>query len=164
MTDPADQLVEWVDRDGTVLDVVTRARIRAENLLHRSVAVVVHSTAGDVLVHRRAGWKDVWPGFWDVAVGGVVAVGEGWEPAARRELAEEIGIERHELRALGGYHYADADVAALCQVFTTVADGPFPLLDGEVVEVAWVPRSELVSWVAGRSVCPDGVHGVLPLL
>lgn len=164
MTDPAEQLVEWVDQDGRVLEVVARARVRAENLLHRAVAVVVRSSAGDVLVHRRADWKDVWPGFWDLTVGGVVGVGEDWERAARRELHEEIGIERHELRALGGYYYADADVAALCQVFTTVADGPLSLLDGEVVEVAWVPRSALGQWVAGRAVCPDGVHGVLPLL
>ena len=73
------------------------------------MAVVVRSTvAGDVLVHRRAGWKDLWPGYWDLAVGGVVGVGEPWPAAARRELAEELGVEVVELFELGGFSYEDA--------------------------------------------------------
>jgi isopentenyl-diphosphate delta-isomerase len=164
MTAPAEQLVEWVDADGRVRGVVSRARVRAENLLHRSVFVVVRSARGDVLVHRRADWKDVWPGYWDLAVGGVVGVGERWAAAARRELAEEVGIEAVDLVELGRFRYEDARVAELSRAYLASSDGPFRFSDGEVAEVAWVPGDRLRSWAAERAVCPDSVTAVLPLL
>jgi isopentenyl-diphosphate delta-isomerase len=164
MTAPAQQLVEWVDADGRVLGVVSRARVRAENLLHRSVFVVVRARNGDVLVHRRADWKDVWPGYWDLAVGGVVGVGEQWAAAARRELAEEIGLEAVDLEELGRFRYEDGRVAELSRVYLAHGDGPFRFPDGEVAEVAWVPAAQLRGWLGERVVCPDSVAGVLPLM
>src|SRR4051812_16391315 len=93
MTGAADELVDVVDEHGQVIDVVARRRMRAENLRHRAVFVAILSTDGRVLVHRRADHKDVWPGRWDLAIGGVVVAGEGWDDAARREVAEEIGVD-----------------------------------------------------------------------
>src|SRR5690606_5285189 len=84
----ASEPVEVVDRNGTVVDVVDRARMRAKRLRHRCTYVAVVDAADRVVVHRRADWKDVWPGRWDIAFGGVVAVGETWDAAAARELAE----------------------------------------------------------------------------
>jgi isopentenyldiphosphate isomerase len=161
---PAEQLVEWVDDDGRVRGVVTRGRMRAGNLLHRAVSVVVRSNGGDVLVHRRAPWKDVWPGYWDLAVGGVVGVGESWPAAARRELAEEVGLEVVELTDLGGFRYVDGSVAELARVFSVSSDGPFRFTDGEVTEVGWVPVDDLARWADDRAVCPDSLAGVLPLV
>jgi isopentenyl-diphosphate delta-isomerase len=165
MTAPAQQLVEWVDDDGRVLGIVARSRIRAENLLHRSVFVAVRSVAGGrLLVHRRAAWKDVWPGYWDLAAGGLCAVGEPWAAAARRELAEEVGIEVVGLEELGTFSYRDRQVAELAHVYEVRHDGPFRFDDGEVVEVAWVALEELDDWCADRAVCPDSAAGVRPLL
>ena len=36
--------------------------------------------------------RDVFPGYYDIAAGGVVLAGETYEAGARRELAEEVGI------------------------------------------------------------------------
>jgi isopentenyldiphosphate isomerase len=164
VTAPAQQLVEWVDEDGRVRGIVTRARVRAENLLHRSVFVVVWSSRGEILVHRRAEWKDVWPGYWDLAVGGVVSVAEQWPAAARRELAEEIGLEAVELDDLGGFRYGDRQVEELAHVFAVRGDGPFRFEDGEVTAVEWVPVANLREWVDAHVVCPDSVAGVLPVI
>lgn len=162
MSAPSEQLVEWVDADGKVLGIVTRGRVRAGNLRHRSVYVVLTDTAGDIVVHRRADWKDVWPGYWDVAFGGLVNVGEAWAAAARRELAEEAGVEAPDLVDLGRFTYDDAAVSVLGRVFATTASGPVVPGDGEVVELATVPVAELEAWAAVRPVCPDSVVGVLP--
>ena len=123
----AEELVEEIDEHGSVVRVVTRAEMRAQNLRHRTVAVVVVTGAGEVVAHRRADWKDVWPGQWDVCFGGVTRVGEDWVEAARRELAEEAGIEvdAPALRELGDGSYADADVSEYSRVFVTTHDGPF---------------------------------------
>lgn len=46
---------------------------------------------GRILVLRRAEEHVRFPGHYDVLVGGAVAVGESYEDAAARELAEELG-------------------------------------------------------------------------
>lgn len=80
------------DADEVIDDVVPRWRMRAENLRHRSTAIVVLSTDGRLLVHRRADTKDLLPGWWDVCAGGVVTFGETYDESAARELAEELGV------------------------------------------------------------------------
>ncbi len=162
----ADELVEVIDDEGTVVRLVTRAEMRSANLRHRSVAVVVITSAGEVVAHRRADWKDVWPGRWDVCFGGVVGVGEGWRTAARRELAEEAGVDVPDpaLRELGGGTFTDADVSAVSRVYAVTHDGPFRPADGEVAELVLVALADLDRWLAGRSLCGDTDALVVPLL
>jgi 8-oxo-dGTP pyrophosphatase MutT (NUDIX family) len=161
-----DELVEIVDEGGRVERLVPRSAMRAGNLRHRSVAVVVVTGAGEVVAHRRADWKDVWPGRWDVCFGGVVAVGETWEAAAVRELAEEAGVAvaPRALRLLGETSYADGDVSAVGRVFAATHDGPFRPADGEVAELVLVPGGELAGWLEGRPLCPDTAAQIVPLL
>ena len=86
------ELVEELDEDGRVVGVVSRSEMRARNLWHRNVIVMVRRSSGALVVHKRADWKDVFPSMWDVAFSGVPAVGESWPEAAARELAEEAGL------------------------------------------------------------------------
>ncbi len=161
-----DELVEVVDEAGHVVRLATRAEMRADNLLHRSVGVVVVTTAGDVVTHRRADWKDVWPGRWDVCFGGVAGVGEDWRTAAVRELAEEAGVDANPsaLRELGRGTFADDDVSAHARIYLTTHDGPFHPADGEVAELVLVPLRGLDQWLAGRDLCADSAALVVPLL
>lgn len=160
------ELVEVVDENGAVLRLVSRAEMRAANLRHRSVAVVVVTGGGELVAHRRAGWKDVWPGRWDVCFGGVAAVGEGWRAAASREVAEEAGVAvaPEALRELGRGSYADDDVSAHIRVYLATHDGPFHPADGEVAELVLVPLTDLAAWLQGRDLCPDTATLVVPLL
>jgi hypothetical protein len=56
------------------------------------------------------------------------------------------------------------DVALNGRVYLVTHDGPYTCPDGEVVEVATVPLSELDGWLEGRNVCPDSVELVAPVL
>lgn len=161
---PSEQLVEWVDETGSVLGIVTRARMRAENLRHRAVYVVVRTVEDRIVVHRRADWKDVWGGFWDLAFGGVMNVGEPWAAGARRELAEEAGIETVDVYDLGTFSYEDTAVSLLGRAFLVTTDAATRPHDGEVVEIGHVPRAGLRAWAAARPVCPDSLVCVLPLV
>ena len=156
-----DELVEEVDSLGTVLRLVTRRQMRAEALWHRAVFIVVRSASGDVLVHRRAETKDVWPGWWDVAVGGVVSPGESWEVAAQRELAEELGVSG-ALRPLGTGAYADDDVKVVAACFEAVCDGPFAFSDGEITTTQWVSAGDLRVRIGQNSFLPDSIALILP--
>jgi isopentenyldiphosphate isomerase len=160
----SEELVEVVDSSGAVTAVVPRWQMRARRLRHRAVFVAVFDGDGRLLVHRRSDHKDLWPGWWDLAVGGVVAVGESWAAAARRELAEEVGIDGAVPVELGGGVYADADVDLVGRVFRVEHDGPLRFGDGEVVEAVWVDAAGLASRLAVDRFLPDSRALVLPLL
>jgi 8-oxo-dGTP pyrophosphatase MutT (NUDIX family) len=157
--------VEVVDERGAVVGVVPRSQMRAENLRHRSVGIVVCS-GSRVLVHRRADWKDVWPSRWDVAFGGVCDVGERYTDAARRELAEEAGIDvgEDELLDLGEGWYDGDDVRVVARLYAVEHPGPFVFADGEVQSVEWVERSDLAAFAASHELCDDSRELLLPRL
>ena len=161
---PATEMVDIVDDDDVVIATVTRARMRAERLQHRAVSIAVLGTDGRLLVHRRAVTKDVWPGMWDIAAGGVVSAGEDYDTAARRELAEELGITDATLQQLGAGRYRDDAVALIGRGYLAVSDGPFTFTDGEIAEVRWVDRAGLDALLASERFVPDNLALLLPLL
>jgi isopentenyldiphosphate isomerase len=161
--DTALEVVDVVDGAGQVIRTATRAEVRAGNLRHRTVFIAVVSSGGELLVHRRADGKDVWPGAWDLAFGGVVDAGESWEAAAARELAEEAGLHT-ELAYLGEGSYEDDQVREVARVYLTRHDGEVTFVDGEVTETAWVALDDLRAWIGQRDVCPDSVAVVAPRL
>lgn len=156
---PADELVDVVDEHDVVVARATRGEMRAGRLRHRTVMVVVTDGAGRLVVHRRSEAKDVWPGRWDVAAGGVVACGESYERAAHRELAEELGIvvEPSAVAAIGSGSYEDNEVAEIVRVFRVVHPGPFRFADGEVVEARWVDGDQLARLRATAPFVPDSL-------
>ena len=159
----SEELVDQLDEMGTVVGTVTRAEMRSNNLLHRSVFIVVRNDADELLSHQRASWKDLWPDAWDIAVSGVVAAGEAWELAAARELAEELGISA-ELAYLGEGSFEDDDVREVARIYQARTEGPFEFADNEITEALWVPMESVREWLVGRSVCPDSMALVLPRL
>ncbi len=163
MTDPGSEQVEALDENGRVTEVVSRERMRRDNLRHRAVFIAVLDGSGRLLVHLRSSRKDVWPSRWDIAAGGVVAPGEQWAEAAHRELDEELGIEA-DLVHLGGGRHEDADVKVVAEVFLARHDGPFAFSDGEVVATRWVDAAELEELIATSEMCPDSLVLVRPFL
>lgn len=150
----AAQLVEHVDAQGNVIEVVTRADMRERALRHRSVYVAVIDSNQQLLVHKRADWKDVFPGAWDLAFGGVCDVGEDWETSAHRELLEEAGV-RGRLVDRGPVSFEAPGVALVGRFYTCQHEGPFSFNDGEVTDTRWVPLAELADFVASNEVPPD---------
>ena len=166
MTDPRDELVDVLDGTGAVVEVRTRREVREGNLLHRSVFIAVIDSADRIVVHQRAPWKDVWPSRWDLCFGGVVDSGESVADAAVRELAEEAGVvlDVGALEHLGDERYADDLVREFGTVYLARSDGPFTFPDGEVAASDRVPLTLLDAWVRERTMVPDSLAIVLPLL
>lgn len=167
MLSPADEPVEIVDQDGNVEKTVARSEMRRNNLLHRSTYVAVLNSSSEVVVHKRADWKDTAPGFWDLCFGGVVDPGEPWLVAAKRELLEEAGLadsERSPLIELGALHLETDELRVLGRVYVMQTDEQLSCPDGEVVALDLVPMAELAEWCERTEVCQDSQIGVLPLL
>ncbi len=153
---PHDELVDIVDAHDRVVATVPRHEMRSRRLRHRAVFVVVTSPGGELLVHRRSDGKDIWPGRWDIAAGGVVTAGETYDDAARRELREEVGIDA-SLIPIGGGEYRDADVDLVARCYRVVHDGPIRFVDGEVSEARWLDRPGLEALQATAPFVPDSV-------
>ncbi len=156
------ELVDIVDDDDRVVATVTRAEMRAGRMQHRAVSIAVMNSDRRLLVHRRAEDKDLWPGMWDMAAGGVVAAGESYEVAARRELAEELGVEVDDLQHLGEGRFVDESVALIGRGYLAVHNGPFTFTDGEIAEVRWVDAAELQLLMTRERFVPDNVELLLP--
>jgi isopentenyldiphosphate isomerase len=155
-----DEQVDLVDEHDQVIGQASRREVRRANLLHRGVGIVCRNSAGQIYVHRRTDSKDVFPGMYDASVGGVVASGERYRDAARRELAEELGIAGPELRFLFKHRYRGPQVDTWNAVFEVVWDGPIVHQPEEIAWGAFVTEEELRSRLrAGPWVfVPDGLE------
>ena len=138
--------------------------MRAENLRHRSVAIVVTNSKGQLLVHRRADDKDVFPGWWDLAAGGVVSVGESYAAAATRELAEELGITVAAPVFVTSGRHDDEHSREICHVYRVVHDGPFRFDDGEVAEARFVTPDELADLISTERFLPGSLRMIGPFV
>jgi 8-oxo-dGTP pyrophosphatase MutT (NUDIX family) len=157
-------MVDVVDRDDVVLRAVTRGEMRGQRLRHRAVYIAVVHPDGRLLVHQRSELKDLWPGRWDIAVGGVVSTGESYDDAARRELLEEVGIDAMPQPLTGGGPYDDGDVSLIGRCYRVVHAGPFTFADGEVVRAEWTDLAAIDRLIHERPFLPDSLALLLPLL
>lgn len=101
------ELVDMVSNNGEVLGSLPRPYIHTFNILHRGIGMIVtkdgnifdesgklSSSPPDVYVHQRTSTKRVFPGLYDMFVGGVSSSGETATWTAAREVGEELGLKR----------------------------------------------------------------------
>lgn len=156
---PGDEVVDIVDVDDRVVQQVTRREMRERGLRHRAVYVLVFNADGQLFVHRRTATKDVLPSYYDVAVGGVPAAGEGYDDAAARELEEEIGI-RVPLRRLFDLRFVEGDLAINGMVYSCASDGPFRLQASEIESGRFMDLVEVIELTQHEPFCPDGIEAL----
>ncbi|MFB9608700.1 NUDIX domain-containing protein [Streptomyces roseofulvus] len=149
-----DELVERVDCQDRVLGVVTRRQAIREGWLHRIASTVCRDERGRILVHRRSEQLSRFPGLYEVMVGGAVGVGESYEQAAGRELAEELGI-----RGLPRLLFAFINRSGLSPhwlgVHEAVIPGTVTRDPDEVAWHGWLTESELHSALLEWRFTPD---------
>lgn len=150
------ELVDVVDDEGRTIGVVTRREMRARRLPHRSAYVLVFDRAGRLFVHLRVATKDVYPGHWDVAIGGVLAAGESFDAGARREAAEELGVSV-DLVPLFPVRWADEHTVVHGMAYRAVHDGPFRLQPEEIVRGEFLALDAVAARAAREPFCPDGL-------
>jgi isopentenyldiphosphate isomerase len=125
-------------------------------LPHRSAYILVFNRKGDLFIHLRTSTKDVYPSYWDVCVGGVLAAGESHDEAARREMAEELGLVLDPER-LFPYLFRDSIWIVHGMVYRIIHDGPFQLQPEEIVRGEFVSVDEVTKRAAKDPFCPDGL-------
>ena len=134
----------------------------------RSVLVVIHTAALDVLLLERADK----PGFWQSVTGSLDADDELLADTARREVQEETGITGgelcdcaqenvYEIYATWRHRYAPGVTHNREHVFglTVPADTPVRLAPREHLAFQWLPWRE----AAARCFSPSNAQAILQL-
>ncbi|QDZ19682.1 NUDIX hydrolase [Chloropicon primus] len=149
------ELVTIVNEKNEVTgDPVTRAEMRASNLIHRCSYVIINNREGQVFVQKRVAFKETYPSFYDPAPGGVVGL-ESYEENAKREIEEEMGISGVELKHIFDFFYEDGISRVWGRLFSTTYEGPFELQESEVESARFMAVEEVRALIRERKVCPD---------
>ena len=154
--DPGADLVDVLDDAGRPVATVTRREMRARRLPHGATYVLVFNRWGELFVHQRSPGKDLFPGYWDVAVGGVLAAGESFDEGARREAREELGVELEPER-LFPLRWADERTVVHGMVYRAHHDGPFRLQPEEIVRGEFLALDAVAARARREPFCPDGL-------
>jgi 8-oxo-dGTP pyrophosphatase MutT (NUDIX family) len=154
----ADEIVAIVDEHNNVVGVAPRGEMRAKRLTHRSTYILVYNSQRELYVQKRTLTKDVFPGYYDVAAGGVVLAGEAYEHGAERELEEEMGIRGVPLTRLFNFYFEDEHTRLWGCAFSCIYDGEVILQEEEVESGAFVRVSDILYRAQTELFTPDGMY------
>ncbi|MGF6594667.1 NUDIX hydrolase [Pseudomonas sp. 2835] len=151
------ELIAWVDEDDRLLGALPRAELRDRGLIGRGTYILLFNSAGELCVHRRTESKAIYPGYWDVAAGGMVQAGESFAESAARELEEELGVSGVELTAHECFFFDQTGNRLWCAVFSAVWDGPLRLQPEEVSEAHFIAVEQALADSRQQPYCPDSL-------
>lgn len=145
---------EWFDvvneRDEPIGRALRRD-VHARKLWHRAVHILVFNAQGQVFLQKRSMLKDSSPGLWDSSCSGHVDAGEDYDPAAIRELGEEIGLFVTSPPTRWFRINACEDTGwEFCWIYRLASDGPFVLNPEEIERGAWYAPDDLTAAIAAR--------------
>jgi 8-oxo-dGTP pyrophosphatase MutT (NUDIX family) len=155
--DAGDEIVAIVDAQNMVVGAAPRREMRAKRLTHRSTYILVFNSQRELYVQKRTLTKDVFPGYYDVAAGGVVLAGETYEQGAERELEEEMGIRGVPLTRLFDFYFENEHTRLWGCAFSCIYDGEVVLQEEEVESGAFVPVSDVLRRALTEPFTPDGM-------
>lgn len=138
-------VVPIVNINDELIATKDRSDIDYVNDIFRTASVWVRNGNGDVLLAQRKWDKKVDPGKWGEAIGGTVEGDDSYLLTAKREAAEELGLENIEL-TLGPKQLVRGDATYFVQWYIALLDLPvesITLQEEEVLAVQWFHVDQL---------------------
>ena len=157
MLNPAEEIIQIVNENNREIAAIARHLMREQHLIHRASYILVFNAAGELFVQKRTMIKDIYPGYWDVAAGGVVLAGESYEESAERELSEELGVSGVKLDFLFDQYYEDQSNRVWGRIFTCTHEGPFTLQPEEVEYGRFMEPRIALDYSNSEPFTPDGL-------
>lgn len=149
--------IAWVDEQDVLLGSLPRAELRERGLIGRGTYILLFNSAGELCVHRRTLSKAIYPGFWDVAAGGMVQADECYAQSAARELEEELGVSGVPLQPHERFLFDQPGNRIWCAVFSAVWDGPLRLQPEEVSQARFLAIDQVLRHTRQTPYCPDSL-------
>ena len=152
-----EEIVAIVDENNRVVGAAPRWKMRAEMLAHRATYILVFDTGGRLFLQKRTATKDIYPGYYDVAAGGVVLEGETYDESARRELAEELGIRGVEIKPHFDFFHSDDRSRVWGRVYSCRYAGAIVLQPEEIESGAFCDVAQVLEISTREPFTPDGL-------
>jgi isopentenyldiphosphate isomerase len=125
---------------------VVRGDKQNDNENRLVIHICIFNSNGEMLIQKRKSTKKVYPGVWDLSVGGCVSAGETSADGASRELMEELGIDYNFKgvrphftvnfkNGFDDYYFLEMDLDLIS----------FRLQQEEVEEIKWASKEEIVT-------------------
>lgn len=131
---------------------IERGQKMPEDAYHLVVHVCIFNSKGEMLIQKRNTNKKIWPGAWDLTLGGSALAGETSRDAAQRELSEELGLEMDFSKerpyftiVFGDKFDKGFDDYFLIEKDVDLKDVTFK--DNEVEQVKWATETEILSMI-----------------
>lgn len=150
-----EEYLDLIDEHDQVIGQAPRSEFITKKLLHRSIVVIVFNSKGEIFVHQRTFDKTVYPGCYDMFVGGGVLAGETYEEAALRELKEELSIKKTKLQPLFKSRFKNKQLNLFFHVFKCVYDGPVKIEKKEIIHGRFMALDELKQLLKKEKFCAD---------
>jgi len=135
------EFVVLVDEQNNETGTAPKDTVHTKNTpLHRAFSLFVFNHKKELLLTRRSETKKTFPGIWTNTVCGHPGPGEKPVDAARRRLANELGIRSIDINEAAPYRYRFADKNGIveneiCPILVATFDGN-PKPDPDEVD-AW---------------------------
>ncbi|MBI3051440.1 NUDIX domain-containing protein [Candidatus Woesearchaeota archaeon] len=150
-----EEYLDIVDEEDNVVRQATWKEMMDRKLLHRTANVFVLNSKGELFVHRRAEHLRLYPGLWDVKVGGSVRAGESYEDAGKREVMEETGATNVKLTEIFRIKYRKPEHNVNRCVFKCVYDGKIKIDETEVAEGKFTSIDDAKKMMADGKLSPS---------
>ena len=152
------EIVLIVDADNNETGSAPRHEMRAKGLSHRASYILVFNNQGELFVQKRTMTKDIYPGYNDIAAGGVVLAGESYDQSAVRELAEELGINGIPLNSHFTFHHEDGSNLVWGRVYSCIYDGEITLQEEEIESGFFMTPDKVLELSKKEPFTPDGLY------
>ncbi|GGI41673.1 NUDIX hydrolase [Mammaliicoccus stepanovicii] len=151
MEDDKENIIEKWDAYDKDLNKLGYDLIRGEdiedNVFHLVSEVVIINSDGNYLAMRRD-FNKVYPGLYEVSVGGSALRGESPIQAAKRETFEETGIKVSHLKQVGIYIAEQYNtIYVMFLAYVDINKDSIVLQKGETIDYRWVPSSEIKNFL-----------------
>jgi isopentenyl-diphosphate Delta-isomerase len=135
-------LIDRVDDANRPIGVVTRADAFRTRANFRTVHVLVFNHDGELLLQQLAPTRERNPCKWGSSVAGYMHAGETYRHAARRRLAEELGLDT-PISEVGVTPMDDDGVTKFIGVYTTISDNPEVAEPEHIEAIQFRPLGEI---------------------
>lgn len=141
---PKGEMLPLMEPSGLVYGQASRAWCHSGvKVLHPVVHLHIIDRLGHIYLQKRAMTKDLFPGYWDTAVGGHVTYGEQAVEALYREAAEELGLQAFNPVSLTTYTYETERDSEFVFIYAMIGHPDIAPDEAEVSEGKWWSPEEL---------------------
>lgn len=158
------ELVDVYDEDTQLKtgEVISKDEAHEKGIWHSAIhLIIIDKNNSKVLLQKRCKEKKLYPGMWDITVGGHISSGEEAIDALARELKEELGlnIEDYDVNYMGmtkeellNNGINSKEVVFIYLVKEDIDINNIVLQVEEVSEVAWFNKKEFEELVQSKKI------------